>query len=83
MRWLGTHCNEAGEHLGENHGRLRWKLEISIWRPGDVRKSRAHAQCESGRKRVQTGSAVQTVRPESGCLRGSPVGTSGGELAYR
>jgi hypothetical protein len=37
----------------------------------------------SGRKRDQAGLAVQTVRPELGCLRGGPIGTSGGELPYR
>lgn len=31
------------------------------------------------------GREVQTVRPEleSGCLRGGPIGSSGGERAYR
>jgi hypothetical protein len=42
-------------------------------------------ECEGGECEEEGSSrlAIQTVRPELGCLRGGPIGTSGGDLPYR
>lgn len=49
-----------------------------------IRLADSEGECDRG-KGKGGGRQVQTVRPEleSGCLRGGPIGSSGGERAYR